>query len=235
MISLLQRWPLASAAALVAGVALLGRGVVTDAHGPGGHPGQDGGGGAHGTGASIERTQKAVQFRQDMRKLWEDHITWTRLFIVSFAADLPDQGPTAGRLLANQTDIGDAIKPFYGEAAGDALTELLREHILGAVSVLEAAKAGDTAAFEQAKADWYVNGDEIAAFLHNANPQNWPLEETQHHMRMHLDLTLQEAANRLGGNFEQDIADYDQVHSAILEMADFLSLGIIHQFPMAFR
>ncbi len=232
MIALIQRWPLAVAGVFVAAVALLGVAYVANADGPGDH---DGHGGAHGTGASIERTETSVQFRQDMRKLWEDHITWTRLFIVSFASDLPDQNDAAGRLLQNQTDIGNAIKPFYGDAAGSALTELLNEHILGAVTLLQAAKAGDTTAFDQARTAWYANGDQIASFLHGANPDNWPLEETQHHMKMHLDLTLQEAADRLGGNFTQDITDYDQVHDAILEMADFLSLGIIHQFPQQFK
>jgi hypothetical protein len=137
--------------------------------------------------------------------------------------------------LANQDHIGDAIKPFYGEAAGEQLTALLKEHILGAVTLLQAAKAGDATAFEAANTAWYANGSEIAQFLNSANPENWPLDHTSHHMTMHLDLTLQEAANRLGGNFASDIADYDAVHNAILEMADFLSLGIINQFPKNFR
>jgi hypothetical protein len=193
------------------------------------------GGGAKGNGASLERTEQSVAFREDMSKLWEDHIVWTRAFIVSFAADDGDQDEVATRLLANQDHIGDAIKPFYGDAAGEQLTALLKEHNLGAVTLLQAAKAGDTAAFDNAKAAWYANGSEIAQFLNGANPKNWPLDHTSHHMTMHLDLTLSEAANRLGGNFAADIADYDAVHSAILEMSDFLSLGIIHQFPKAFR
>jgi hypothetical protein len=193
------------------------------------------GGGKKGNGASLERTERSVAFREDMRELWEDHIVWTRAFIVSFAAGAEDQDEVAARLLANQDHIGDAIKPFYGEAAGDGLTALLKEHILGAVTLLQAAKAGDSAAFDAANVAWYANGSEIAQFLNRANPENWPLDHTTHHMTMHLDLTLQEAANRLGGNFTADIADYDAVHQAILEMADFLSLGIIQQFPKQFR
>lgn len=183
----------------------------------------------------AERTEAAVAFRGDMRKLWEDHITWTRLFIVSFAADHPDLAPTTDRLLQNQTDIGNAIKPYYGEDAGNQLTALLNEHILGAAALLQAAKSGDTDAFNETNAAWYANGQEIAQFLHAANPDNWPPEEISHHMNMHLDLTLSEAANRLGGNFAADIGDYDAVHQAILEMSDFLSLGIIHQFPKQFK
>ena len=88
---------------------------------------------------------KQLAFHDDMRKLWEDHITWTRLAIVSFAAGLPDLQATEARLLRNQADIGNAIKPFYGRTAGNRLTALLREHILGAVALLQAAKSGDPA------------------------------------------------------------------------------------------
>src|SRR6478672_12028825 len=100
---------------------------------------------AHGTAAHHATPQRQLAFHDGMRKLWEDHITWTRLAIVSFAADLPDLQATENRLLANQADIGNAIKPYYGRAAGAKLTKLLREHILGAVDLLVAAKSGDAA------------------------------------------------------------------------------------------
>lgn len=184
-------------------------------------------------GNSAAATRTA--FRAAMRQLWEDHITWTRLFIVSAAADLPDLGPTTERLLRNQQDIGNAIKPFYGDAAGTQLTALLREHILIAADVLSAAKRGDGAAVDQASARWYENANEIAAFLNAANPRNWPLDEMRAMMRSHLDLTLAEAVARLTGDFASDIAFYDQVHVQILHMADMLSAGIINQFPQRLR
>jgi hypothetical protein len=90
-----------------------------------------------------------------MRRLWEDHITWTRLFIVSASAALPDKQATTARLLRNQQDIGDAIKPFYGLAAGERLSALLTTHILVAADVLAAAKAGDQAAVERHSRVWY--------------------------------------------------------------------------------
>ncbi len=169
-----------------------------------------------------------------MRKLWEDHITWTRLYIVSAAANLPDKDATAGRLLQNQADIGNAIKLFYGNAAGDQLTALLRDHILIAAQLIDDAKRGDTAAFAADKTRWYANGDEIAEFLHAANPKNWPLADMQAMMKSHLDLTLQEASAHLTGDYAGDIAAYDAVHVEILQMADMLSMGIIQQFPKAF-
>jgi len=174
-------------------------------------------------------------FHDAMRKLWEDHVTWTRLFIVSDLAGLPDKEQAATRLLQNQADIGNAIKPFYGDAAGDQLTKLLREHILTAAELLDAAKAGNTAAFEDAKTRWYANADEIATFLNTANPKAWPLDEMKDMMKSHLDLTLAEATARLNGDWSGDVAAYDKIHEQILGMADMLSQGIIHQFPNKFR
>ena len=77
-------------------------------------------------------------------------------------------------MLQNQVDIGDAIKPFYGDAAGAQLTAPLHDHITIAVEILQAAKDGDTIAFEDAKDRWYANADEIADFLSAANPRFWP-------------------------------------------------------------
>jgi hypothetical protein len=188
---------------------------------------------AHATAAAP--TAEQVRFHDAMRKLWEDHITWTRLAIVSFAAGLPDFDPTAARLLRNQEDIGNAIKPYYGRRAGNRLTALLKEHIAGAVELLQAAKTGDDARFAAAKQAWYRNGRQIARFLSNANPRFLPLSRISHLMRGHLDQTLDEAAHRLGGDFPADIRDYDRIHRHILMMADAISTGIIKQFPRRFR
>ena len=183
----------------------------------------------------VAPNSKQVALHDGMRKLWEDHITWTRLAIVSFAADLPDFDATAGRLLQNQDDIGDAIKPFYGQRAGEQLTALLKEHITGAVDLLKAAKAGDDVKFGQAKDVWYGNGDEIARFLNKANPKYLRLKRVKAMMRGHLDQTLDEAAARLKGDFAEDIRAYDEIHHHILMMADSLSSGIVKQFPHRFR
>jgi hypothetical protein len=186
------------------------------------------------TEAYRDHERTARDFHDAMRKLWEDHVTWTRLFIVSFAADLPDLGPTTDRLLQNQADIGDAIRPFYGDAAGDRLTELLTEHITTAADLLGAAKAGDEASFDDARDAWYRNARAIARFLHDANPDHWALRDMRVMMREHLDLTLAEAAHRLAGDYAADVRDYEAVHVEILHMADMLSRGIIRQFPGMF-
>jgi len=181
-----------------------------------------------------KRSRPAVRFRNQMRKLWEDHIVWTRQFIVSAVADLPDTDTAAGRLLANQDHIGDAIKPYYGEAAGEALSALLRDHILIAADILNAAKSGDSAGVEEANARWHDNADEIADFLSAANPRNWPRSEMREMMAEHLEWTLAEAVARLNADWPADVTAYDRIHHDILHMADMLSIGIIKQFPGRF-
>jgi hypothetical protein len=181
---------------------------------------------------SAERTKAA--FHDQMRKLWEDHVTWTRLAIVTFADGSGGFDATAARLLANQVDIGDAIKPFYGNAAGNQLTTLLNGHIGIAVELLQAAKAGDDTAIEEARVAWYANSEQIADFLASTNQKYWPQDLMRGAMRTHLDQTLAEAAHELDGQYAASVAVYDEIHQHILEMADLLSDGIIRTFPKRF-
>ncbi|HET8614847.1 MAG TPA: hypothetical protein VFL94_04915 [Actinomycetales bacterium] len=181
------------------------------------------------------RTAAQQAFHDQMRKLWEDHVTWTRLAIVEFADGSAGFPETATRLLRNQDDIGDAVKPFYGKAAGDQLSALLHDHITIAVEVMQAAKSGDTVAFDDAKNRWYANANDIADFLAKANPRFWPKALMRDDMRVHLDQTLTEAADELSGDYAGSVAEYDEVHAHILDMADMLSAGIIGQFPHRVR
>ena len=189
---------------------------------------------AHGHDTSP-RTSAQRTLHDQMRKLWEDHVTWTRLAIVTFADGSPSFPATADRLLRNQVDIGNAIKPYFGDAAGTRLTALLHDHITIAVDVLKAAKSGDDVAFTEANTRWYANANDIADFLAKASPKYWPQAHMRADMRTHLDQTLAEAAHELGGDYQASVADYDAVHAHILEMADMLSEGIVAKFPSRFR
>jgi hypothetical protein len=174
---------------------------------------------------------KQADLRRDMRKLWEDHVTWTRLYIVEAVSDLPGKDATAQRLLKNQDDIGNAVKPFYGDAAGTKLTELLNDHIKIATEIVDAAKKSDEAKKTEAVGRWTANADSIAALLSGANPKNWPLADMKKMMRDHLDLTTAELVAYLQKNWNGGVAAYDQVHDQILHMADMLTEGIAKQFP----
>jgi hypothetical protein len=180
-------------------------------------------------------TSKQLALHDGMRKLWEDHVTWTRLAIISLTTNAPDTQATVGRLLQNQEDIGNAVKPFYGAAAGDQLTSQLKEHIVIAADLIAAAQHGDQAGVAQKQAKWEQNADEIAATLNSVNPRFWKLSTLKDELHMHLKLTTDEVVARLQHDWPGDVAAYDAVHAHMLHLADLLSNGLIEQFPKRFR
>jgi len=180
---------------------------------------------------SAENKQCAL--REAMRKLWTDHVVWTRDYIVAAVAGAPDAQAASVRLLKNQEDIGNAVAGYYGAAAGSKLTALLKQHILIAVDLINAAKANDQAKFNDINSKWKQNGQEIADFLSAANP-NWPQAAMREMMSKHLTTTTAEVTARLNKKYDEDVQDYDAVYAHILMMADALSDGIIKQFPNKF-
>jgi hypothetical protein len=141
---------------------------------------------------------------------------------------------TTQRLLQNQTDIGNAVAGFYGRAAGDKLTALLKDHIVIAANIVTAAKAGDTAKVTSENKRWHDNATDLAKFLHGANPKNWPEATLQTALFAHLQQTLDEATNELKGNYAASMKDYDRAMDHMLMVADTLTNGIVAQFPAKF-
>ena len=180
-------------------------------------------------------TPKALAFHDGMRALWEAHGTWTERAIVDFVGGLPDTQLVIGRLLQNQTDIGNAVKPYYGAKAGNELTALLKGHINAAVALLEAAKSGDSSATARAKSAFYANGTKVARFLHAANPRHWSLRAMETMMTIHLNQVVALAVDQLEGQYAEAISLYNVYIGHILDMADMLSSGIMQQFPAQFR
>ncbi len=190
---------------------------------------------------SVAMTQQAMaagakpaMVKLEMRKLWEDHVTYTRNYIISALAGLEDRDAVAKRLLRNQDDIGAAITPYYGDEAGRKLTALLRDHILIATEVVKAAKVGQREALAEAQTKWKTNADDIAAFLNSANPywaRNGDLAAMLH---KHLQYTTGEVVSRLNQDWAADIVAYDQGHRHMLMFADVLAEGIVKQFPKRF-
>jgi hypothetical protein len=153
---------------------------------------------------------------------------------VAAVGGYPDADAAAARLLKNQEDIGNAVVPFYGESAGTALTDLLKQHIMIAVELIEAAKAGDQDTFQEKDAAWDGNAREIAGFLGRANP-HWPENDVYDLLNLHLTLTKKEVVARLEQNWEGDVAAFDEIFTEIMTVSDALSDGLVAQFPEKFE
>lgn len=176
---------------------------------------------------------KMVQLKSDMQKAWIDHTIWTRSYIVSALSDLQDQKEVLDRLLQNQQDIGNVIKPYYGERAGNKLTALLREHIFIAGNIVAAAKAGNQAEVKKLDVDWHRNADDIAKFLSGANP-NWSSKQLQDMLYTHLQLITEIVLDRIKEDWDADIAATDKNEIHMIHFADILTEGIVKQFPEKF-
>jgi hypothetical protein len=184
--------------------------------------------------AGAEEHVAALAYHDAWRKLWEDHITWTRMVIIGILDDLPGTEVYTARLLKNYEDMEDALAPYYGEDAAEELGDLIKDHLVIAAQILVAAKAGDNEQVTALVATWRANGDAIAEAMAELNPTAWSAEMGKPMWQEHLDVTLAEATKHLAGDFEGELAAWEQVHAAGLMMADFFSAGVITQFQGSF-
>lgn len=179
-------------------------------------------------------TPSVIELKDNLRKIWVDHVVWTKNYIVSAFADSEDKAKVLARLLQNQQDMGDAIKPYYGEEAGNKLAQLLRDHILIAGKVIDAVKAGNQADVEKYNKEWYTNADDIAKFLSAANP-NWSYEQLKEMLHKHLELITEDVTARAKKDWDAEIAAFDKGLDHMIMFADVLTEGIVKQFPDKFK
>jgi hypothetical protein len=180
--------------------------------------------------AAVAPTISATDLRNGMRRLWSENVMYTRNLIISTLAGLPDLPVVTTRLLQNQDDIGNAIKPIYGDEAGKKLAAMLRDHILIASDLVKAAKAGENKVVDVDQKKWRANADAIAAFLGGANP-GWSKSTLTDLLYKDLDLTTYQVLARVKMDWPADVQAYDAGYAHMLMFADVISNGMIKQNP----
>jgi LysM repeat protein len=175
------------------------------------------------------RMHPAAGLRDEWRSLWEQHVAWTRMTILGALYGSPDLHETLNRLLRNASDMAAIIRRYYGPAAASRFEELVRQHLLIAVDLVNAAKAGDAEAAGAAERRWYANAVDIASLLAGLDPF-WSQETFRPMLFEHLALTKAEAVAILGGEFQRSVELYDTIEKQALGMADELSSGMSRQF-----
>lgn len=175
-------------------------------------------------------TQREVELMRNERSLWEEHVAWTRMAIISLVFNLPDLDFVLARLLKNAEDMGNMFRPIYGDNAANMYAALIKEHLIIAADLVKAAIAGNTQAANEAERKWYENADKIAVFLNSVN-RFLPVEQVREMFYQHLALTKQEALYMINKDYEKDIGIYDQIEKQAREMADMISDAMIRLYP----
>lgn len=178
-------------------------------------------------------SQREVDYRNDMRSLWEEHVAWTRMAIISLTFNLPDIEFVLKRLLKNATDMGNMIRRLYGDTVAKTYSTLIQEHLLIAADLVKAAIAGDEKAANEAERKWFENADQIATFLYSVNP--FLTEEAVREMfYTHLRLTKEEAVSMINKDYQKDIDVYDEIEKQARQMADMISDAMVLHMPQYF-
>lgn len=178
-------------------------------------------------------SQATVDFINMNRLLWSEHVNWTRMTITSIVFGLPDLPFVQERLLRNATDLGNCLRPFYGDRIGDRYAELIKEHLVLAAELVTAAVKGDTETAAEKEREWYRNADDIAKFLSTINPY-LETEEVRAMFYTHLALTKYEAVCMIQKKYKEDIEVFDKIVEEALEMSDMIAYAIVEQFPGKF-
>jgi hypothetical protein len=187
-------------------------------------------------GATVSSGDTAISesvLGKYLRTLWEQHVFWTRLFIISAVFNLPDIQPVTDRLLRNPRDFAAALTPFYGAAGASKFSDLLTAHLTIAAQLVKAAMQSDAATVSRLQQKWHSNADDIAAFLGSINP-HWPREEWRRLLDEHLAMTTQEVVDFVGRRYADSVSVFDRIEKEALEMADLMTTGLVHQFPGSF-
>ena len=174
-----------------------------------------------------------VRLLEQMNLVWEQHIMWTRMLLISIAENLKDLEATQARLLQNPKDIADIFRRYYGNMVANQIQELLTEHLVIGKELIVALKNNNQEQATKLNTKWYQNADSMAEAFSSINPF-YPKEEIRKMLYDHLRLTTNEVNARLKGDYVEDIKAYDMVQKEILKMSQFFVMGIVQQFPNLF-
>lgn len=166
-----------------------------------------------------------IDLKSTLRKLFTDHGVYTAFVLKSIIDDVsPDV--FLKRLLVNQKDIGDELKPLIGNTKGNLITKLLTEHIKLAGECIKAAAKHDKQI--QKKLNMlFKNSDQVAAALSSINPQKLPYDITQEMFEIHNNFVVDMAMARVAKDYKKEQILYDAYYNELLDMSDHIYLALL--------
>lgn len=163
------------------------------------------------------------------RRLWTEQVLWTRLFLISAAADMEDLHAVTVRLFRNPADFGTELQKFYGREKAGNVARLMTDHLILLAQLAENRKREEEEAAGETRKKWFDCAGQLASYFAEINPY-WNQRDWQSMLYSHLKATEEQAVRRLRHQYSADVALYDRIQSQALEMADAMSRGILRQF-----
>lgn len=169
---------------------------------------------------------------QRLRKLWSDHVYWTREAIIgnfNFNSEI-NINNIIERLYNNQTDLGNLFSEFYGTKIGNAVKNLFDEHIniiAKLISTIKNPINDESELIEKSKkieeiAEMAINNStDIAINLNKINKKFGTKHYLSKQLKKHVELVFDQIKN------PNDLSIFDRSFDHILKMADQMTNGFI--------
>jgi len=166
-----------------------------------------------------------VDLRQRMRMAWLNHITLVKFYLISFFENLSSQNAWKDAVYKNAEEILAIFAQYYPASAMQRFRKLFMEHLRLTDEVAAGLKA-DPAFSGAAMENWYINAEEIASFLSRQTPA-YNETELRKMFYDYLDMERQQMEAYLDGDYETDIEIYLRSQQNMIELADFLTSGLL--------
>lgn len=160
---------------------------------------------------------------QKLRKIFSEHVFYTRLYIINELLDLKGDVPLIARLVKNQEDIGSIFRECnISISDSNEIIRLFKEHIYIAADLVKLIKSGDVIQQTEVSTRWHMNAVGIAEFINSIVP-NCDRSKLRDMLFEHTLLTQEEISDYFYKMYEQSIVKFDMAIEQVLIMADYLS------------
>ncbi|MEW6186325.1 MAG: hypothetical protein AB1585_11370 [Thermodesulfobacteriota bacterium] len=189
---------------------------------------------AKGKAAPAAATLSAAEFKSNMKRLWLENVSYSRNFIISSLADLPDLPKLKERLDKNQADIAGEFKTFFGDIVAENVAAILKKHSAITEEIIKVVNKGTQEQFLEINAKWEANAEELAEFLNIKIPKI-AKQTFSNLFYKQLTATSGQIVARVKKDWDSDYAYFDKGLVNIQVVADTLADGLVKQFPNKFK
>lgn len=173
-----------------------------------------------------EMENSIANMMEAMRLAWLSMLYWTRMYMMSVAADTKDQQAVEERLMEAADEITDVFARTLPIQVVRQLRNLFMEHVELTGDIIRMVKSGNMENYDNLIKEWYANANQIATLFANQNPY-FGGRELRNMLLNYLDMTRETIEHQMNGEYDQSIDTFRDLKDAVLELADYLARGLL--------